>query len=102
MDFLGSYCIGLVVGAFVSWLWSRTYYTRRNTHIQIGGDNSSQVQIANINSDKPTNDKCRSCIYLRFIETNIGMKELHCYKHSCRCEEIKDCSDYLKIGHFLI
>lgn len=44
MNFLGSYCIGLIVGAFVSWLWSRVYYTRRNTHIQVGGDNSTQTQ----------------------------------------------------------
>lgn len=98
---------GLSIGSFVSWLYTTVTHKRKQTrlNIQIAGDHSSQVQIGNINninSDKPDNDKCRSCIYSRFIETNIAMKELYCYKHSCRCEEIKECSEYSKIGHFLI
>ena len=95
---------GLSIGSFVSWLYTTVSHKRKQArlNIQIAGDNSTQVQISNINSDKPDNDKCRTCIYSRFIETNIAMKELYCYKQSCRCEEVKHCSDYSKIGHFLI
>ena len=87
---------GLCIGSFVSWLYTTVTHKRKQVrlNIQIAGDNSSQVQISNINSDKPNNDKCRTCIYSRSIETNIAMKELYCYKHSCRCEEIKECSEY--------
>ena len=75
---LGGACVGYLMGS------------KRITHIQVGGDNSKQTMITNIDHNK----KCNSCEYSKFVEPQIAMKALYCSKRGYLCDQIEQCSDY--------
>ena len=85
LGFLGGLIFAGIGGACVGYLMG----TKHVTHIQIGGDNSKQTMIGNIN-----NYKCNTCSHSKFVEPEIAMKSLYCSKRGYLCDQIEQCSDY--------
>jgi len=86
LGFLGGLIFAGIGGACVGYLMG----TKHVTHIQIGGNNSKQTMIGNINN----HNKCNTCSNSKFVESKIATKSLYCSKRGYLCDQIEQCSDY--------
>ena len=85
LGFFGGLIFAGIGGACIGYWMGRATHN----HIQIGGNNSKQIMIGNIN-----HNKCNSCEHSEFVESGIAMKSLYCSKQEDLCDQINQCSDY--------